>query len=78
MDLLDLAPDAVARARSAGADAAEAFAIAFTTRSVHIEDNAPKVAEDRAETASGCASRRGNALRSRRRRSHRIGTSPRP
>ena len=47
MDGLDLAPDAVRRARSEGADAAEAYAIAFTSRSVYIEDDVPKVAEDR-------------------------------
>ncbi len=53
MDLLDLAPDAVARARSEGADAAEAYAITFASRSVYIEDDVPKVAEERSETGLG-------------------------
>gem|GEM_PF-6100900 len=53
MDGLDLAPDAVRRARSEGADAVEAYAIAFTSRSVYIEDDVPKVAEDRSETGLG-------------------------
>ena len=53
MDGLDLAPDAVRRARSEGADAAEAYAIAFTSRSIYIEDDVPKVAEDRSETGLG-------------------------
>ncbi|HKW43197.1 MAG TPA: metallopeptidase TldD-related protein [Thermoplasmata archaeon] len=62
MDLLDLAPDAVARARLAGADAAEAYAITFTTRSVYIEDNAPKVAEDRSETGLGLRVAKGKRV----------------
>ncbi len=53
MDGLDLVPDAVRRARAEGADAAEAYAIAFTSRSVYIEDDVPKVAEDRSETGLG-------------------------
>src|SRR5439155_1748893 len=43
VDGLDLAPDAVRRAQSEGADAAEAYAITFTSRSVYIEDDVPKV-----------------------------------
>src|SRR3989441_3140801 len=53
VDGLDLAPDAVRRARSEGADAAEAYAITFTSRSVYIEDDVPKVAEDRSESGLG-------------------------
>ena len=61
MDGLDLAPDAVRRAQSEGADAAEAYAITFTSRSVYIEDDVPKVAEDRSET--GLAVRAAKAKR---------------
>ena len=53
MDLLERVPDAVSRARSEGAEAAEAYGIAFTTRSVYIEDDVPKVAEERSETGLG-------------------------
>ncbi len=53
MDLLDLAPDAVKKARAAGAEQAEAYAIRFTTRHVYIEDDVPKVAEDREEAGLG-------------------------
>src|SRR3989475_12296332 len=53
VDGLDLAPDAVRRARSEGADAAEAYAITFTSRSVYIEDDVPKVAEARSESGLG-------------------------
>src|SRR5437667_11753409 len=57
----DLAPDAVIRVQSEGADAAEAYAITFTSRSIYIEDNVPKVAEDRSET--GLAVRAAKAKR---------------
>ncbi|MCI4371092.1 MAG: TldD/PmbA family protein [Thermoplasmata archaeon] len=50
---MDLAPDAVARARREGADAAEAYALSFTTRNVYIEDDVPKVAEEGSETGLG-------------------------
>src|SRR3989475_6511758 len=53
IDPLDLASDAVRRAQSEGADAAEAYAITFTSRSVYIEDDVPKVAEERTETGLG-------------------------
>ncbi len=53
MDLLELAPEAVKRALGQGAEAAEAFAIRFNTRSVYIEDDVPKVAEERSETGIG-------------------------
>src|SRR3989442_2137068 len=53
IDPLDLASDAVRRAQSEGADAAEAYAITFTSRSVYIEDDVPKVAEERSETGLG-------------------------
>ncbi len=62
MDLLDLASDAVRRARAAGADASEAFAIAFTTRSVYIEDDVPKVGEDRQEAGLGVRVARGKRV----------------
>ena len=62
MDLLDLASDAVRRARVAGADAAEGFAIAFTTRSVYIEDDVPKVGEDRQEAGLGVRVARGKRV----------------
>ncbi len=41
------------RARSEGAEAAEAYALTFHSRSVYIEDDVPKVAEDRSETGLG-------------------------
>src|SRR2546426_6451337 len=50
IDPLDLASDAVRRAPSEGADAAEAHAITFTSRAVYIQDDVPKVAEERRET----------------------------
>ncbi len=53
MDLLDLAPDAMKRALAAGAEQAEAFAIRYATRHVYIEDDVPKVAEDRFEAGLG-------------------------
>src|SRR2546430_1374569 len=53
VDGLDLVPNAVRRARSEGADAAEAYAIAFTSRPVYIEDDVQMVAEDRSETCLG-------------------------
>lgn len=62
MDLLDLAPDAVRRARSDGAEAAEAFAISFTTRSIYIEDDVPKVGEDRQEAGLGVRVARGKRV----------------
>lgn len=62
MNLLDLAPDAVKRVRSAGADAAEAYAITFMTRSVYIEDDVPKVAEERGETGLGVRVAKGKRV----------------
>ncbi len=53
MDLLDLGPEAVRRARSLGAEQAEAYTIHYATRHVYIEDDVPKVAEDRDETGIG-------------------------
>src|SRR5256885_16466993 len=53
IDPVDLASDAVRRAQSEGPDAAEAYAITFTSRSVYIEDDVPKVAEERSETGLG-------------------------
>jgi PmbA protein len=62
LDLLDLAPDAIPRARAAGADAAEAYAIAFSARSVYIEDDVPKVAEERSETGLGVRVAKGKRV----------------
>lgn len=59
MDLLDLAPDAVARAAAAGAEAAEAFAIRYRTRHVYVEADVPKVAEAREECGLGLRVLRG-------------------
>jgi len=53
LDGLDLAPEAVRRARAEGAGAAEAYALTFHSRSVYIEDDVPKVAESRSETGIG-------------------------
>src|SRR5256885_15416425 len=53
IDPLDLASDAVRRAQSEGADAAEAYAVTLTSRCVYIEDDVPKVAEERSETGLG-------------------------
>src|SRR2546427_476603 len=50
IDPLDLASDAVRRAQSEGAGAAEAYAITFTSRAVYIEDDVPKGAEERSGT----------------------------
>lgn len=62
MDLLDLAPDAVQRARSEGAEAAEAYAITFASRSVYIEDDVPKVGEERSETGLGVRVAKGRRV----------------
>lgn len=43
-----------------GADGAEAFAIRYGTRSAYVEDDVPKVAEDRQETGLGLRLSRGN------------------
>ncbi len=59
MDLLDLAPDAVKQALARGADGAEAFAIRYATRSAYVEDNVPKVAEERQEAGLGLRVCRG-------------------
>jgi|GEM_PF-722423 len=61
MDLLDLAPDAVARARKE-ADGAEAYALTFSTRNVYIEDDVPKVAEERSETGLGVRVAKGKRV----------------
>ncbi len=53
MDLLDLAPEAVKKATAAGAEQAEAFAMRYGTQHVYIEDDVPKVAEDREEVGLG-------------------------
>lgn len=53
MDLLELVPDAVKRATAQGVEAAEAFGLTFATRSVYVEDDVPKVAEERSETGLG-------------------------
>lgn len=50
------------RARSSGADAAEAFAIAWTTKSAYIEDDVPKVADDRQEAGLGLRVARGKRV----------------
>ncbi len=62
MDLLDLAPDAARKGLARGADQAEAFAIHYTTRHVYIEDDVPKVAEDRQETGIGLRVARGKRI----------------
>ncbi len=62
MDLLDLAPDATRKALAQGAERAEVFAIHFTTRHVYIEDDVPKVAEDRQETGMGLRVARGKRV----------------
>ena len=50
------------RAHSAGADAAEAFGIVFTTRSVYVEDDVPKVGEDRTEAGLGVRVAKGKRV----------------
>ena len=62
MDLLELAPDAAKKAVARGADQAEAFAIHYETRHVYIEDDVPKVAEDRQETGIGVRVARGKRV----------------
>jgi len=53
MTLLSLADDAVKKALAAGAQAAEAFAMTYRTKSVYIEQDVPKVAEERTEAGIG-------------------------
>ncbi|HYM41104.1 MAG TPA: TldD/PmbA family protein [Thermoplasmata archaeon] len=62
MDLLELAPDATKRALAQGAEQAEAFAIRYATRHVYIEDDVPKVAEDRHEVGLGIRVARGRRV----------------
>ncbi len=62
MDLLDLAPDAVKKATAAGADQAEAYAMRYATRHVYIEDDVPKVAEDRNEVGLGLRVAKGKRV----------------
>ena len=62
MDLLGLAPDAVKRATVQGAEQAEAFAIRYATHHVYIEDDVPKVAEDRQEVGLGVKVARGKRV----------------
>ncbi len=62
MDLLDLTPEAIKKAMAAGAEQAEAYAIRYTTRHVYIEDDVPKVAEDREETGLGLKVAKGKRV----------------
>ena len=62
MDLLDLVPEATRKALAQGAEHAEAFAIRYETRHVYIEDDVPKVAEDREETGIGLRVARGKRV----------------
>ena len=62
MDLLELAPDAVTKAKAQGAEHAEAFTIRYRTRHVYVEDDVPKVAEDREEVGLGVRVARGTRV----------------
>jgi len=62
MDLLELAPEAARKARAAGAEHAEAYAIRYATRHVYIEDDVPKVAEDREEVGLGLRVAKGKRV----------------
>ncbi len=62
MNLLDLAPDAVKKATAAGAEQAEAFTMRYGTRHVYIEDDVPKVAEDREEIGLGLRVAKGKKV----------------
>ena len=53
MVTLALADDAVKKALEAGVQAAEAFAMTYRTKSVYIEQDVPKVAEERKEAGIG-------------------------
>ena len=53
MSLLSLADEGVKRAVAAGAQAAEAFVMSYGTKSVYIEQDVPKVAEERREAGIG-------------------------
>ena len=64
MDLFELAPDVVKRSIAQGAEQAEAFAIRYATRHVYIEDDVPKVAEDREETGLGLRVSKGRRVAS--------------
>lgn len=62
MDLGGIAESALARARSEGATEAEAYVIRYTTRGVYVDDNFPKVAEDKEEVGLGIRLARGRRL----------------
>ncbi len=53
MDLLSLVDDTVKKALASGSQAAEAFAMSYRTRSVYVEQDMTKVAEDRTEAGIG-------------------------
>lgn len=53
MEMLSLADEAVKKAKAADAQAAEAFVMSYRTRSVYIEQDVPKVAEERKEVGIG-------------------------
>jgi predicted Zn-dependent protease len=53
VELIAHADDAVKKALGAGAQAGEAFAMTYRTKSVYIEQDVPKVAEDRTEAGIG-------------------------
>lgn len=62
MDLLELAPDAMTKATAAGAEQAEVYAMRYGTRHVYIEDDVPKVAEDREEVGLGLRAANGKRV----------------
>jgi len=53
VDVVAIADSAVSRARSLGATDAEAYVIRYATRGVYVDDDRPKVAEDKEEVGLG-------------------------
>ncbi len=62
MDALSLADDCLKGAIAAGAHGAEVFAISYNTKSVYIEQDVPKVAEERHENGLGLKVSRGKRV----------------
>ncbi len=59
MQILHMAGDSVKKAIAAGAQAAEAFVISYSTKAVYIEQDIPKVAEEGREAGLGLKVARG-------------------
>ncbi len=62
MELLEHAAEATRKAKAEGAEQSEAFVIRYTTLHVYMEDDVPKVAEDREEAGLGLKVARGKRV----------------